>query len=169
MICYKPGDPCSARTSQSSLRSDACAGRHEIPPAQHLLVEAFHAKRPQGTSTKQAPLVMVMERVRGRFRLFLMRFDFELQICMFRSQKRKHLLMQSMQNPTGIFSIRKSDSPNRPILVQNPTTWAAKSDDLGHQTFESENGMVSNSRCSPRQQAPAERSIKYELGGDTSG
>ena len=57
-------------------------------------------------------------------RLTIMRSDSELLLCIFRSEKRMGLLMQSdfLQNPTGQNLIWDSDDPSRDILAQNPMT-----------------------------------------------
>ena len=64
-----------------------------------------------------------------------MRFDFELQICIFRSQN--HLLMQSeyAKSDRNFFDLR--------IRWPKSSDFGPKFDDLGHQIFESKNGMVS--------------------------
>ena len=59
-----------------------------------------------------------------------MRFDFELQICTFRYQKRMTLLMQFEHAKSDrILSISESDDASRRIL--------------GHQIFKSKNSMLS--------------------------
>ena len=52
-----------------------------------------------------------------------MRFEIELQICVFGSQKRMALLSQSKSIiPTGNCSIGESDDPSRRIVAQNSTS-----------------------------------------------
>ena len=64
------------------------------------------------------------------------------------------LCSPNMKNPTGFFSIWESDDPSRRILGQNPTTRII--------IFSNRKTACSlNSRCYPRQQTAAERSMSW--------